>query len=328
MRFNLRAVGTALATATVFAIAAGPAAAASGPSLTKAVRDVHAANSALTQLSKSASSSPAAARSALARGRADIAAAAHQARWLHARSTPGAAATAFEGVAVQYDRDVQTYTSMLASSTGALRASLAQALVPAISGRTQALGFLGELAPTLPVAAASVATSTITGVVGGLPTEITSLTGLANAGDLPTEIEQLIAQAITAAGSVLDAGITELEGIIPSLPAGVQPIITTLLSTLTTVLGTVESTLEGTTSSIGGLLGGLIGTQLGDITSILQGILGDLPGLGTIGGTGTGTGTGTGGTTGTGGILGALPFGLGSILSGLLGDLGISMPGI
>jgi hypothetical protein len=326
MRFNVRAVGTALATATVLAVAAAPAAAATGPSLAKAARDVHAANTALTQLTKLASSNPAAARSALARGRADIAAASHQARWLHSRSAAGTAASAFEGVALQYDRDVQTYTSLVAGSSGALRTSLASALTPAIAGRTQALGFLGELAPALPVAAASMATSTITGVVANTPTEITSLTGLVNLGDLPTEIEQLIAQAITSAGGVLDAGITELEGLIPSLPASVQPIVTTLLSTLSTTLGTVESTLTGVTSTIGGLLGGLIGTQLGDITTILQGILGNLP---ILGGIGTGTGTGTGGTgTGTGGILGALPFGLGSLLTSLLGGLGISLPGI
>jgi hypothetical protein len=330
MRINLRAVGTALATATVFAVAAGPAAASGGPSLAKAVGDVHAASGALNQVSKLAASSPAAASKALALGNADLAAAAHQARWLHSRHNLGAAATAFEGVALQYDRQVRTYTSMVASSKGALQASVAQALAPAIAGRTQALGFLGELVPSLPVSAATTATSTITGVIGNAPGEITGLTGLISIGDLPTQIEQLIAQAITTAGGVLTAGITQLEALVPSLPASIQPIVTKVLTTLQGLLGQLTGTLTGTTSTIGGLFGGLIGTELGQITTILQGILGDLPGLPGLGGIfGTGTGTGTGGTgTGTGGILGSLPFGLGSILSGLLGNLGMLIPGL
>ena len=331
MRLNVRAVGTALATAAVFAVAAGPAAAAGGPSLATAMHDVHAANSALTQLTKLASSNPAAALRALARSRAEVAAAAHQARWLHARSHAGASATAFAGVAVQYDRDVKAYTSLLAGASGALQTSLAQSLVPALSGRTQALGFLGEVTSSLGVPGVSSATTTITSVIGNAPAEITSLTDLLNAGGLPAQIQQLIAQAITTSGGVFAAGITELEGIIPMLPASVQPIVQTVLTTLTSTLESVQSILTGTMGSIGGLSGGTIGTQLGQITSILQGLLGNLPGLGGIGTglTGTGTGTaGTTGTTGTTGILGALPFGLGSLLTGLLGNLGVSMPGI
>ena len=336
MRFNVRAAGTALVAGTMLmAVSAAPAGAATtGPSLTHAVRDVHAANSALAQVSKLASSNPAGARGALARAEADIAAAAHQARWLHAGGAASTTASAFGDVAAQYDRDVQTYSALLKTSTGALQKSLAKALVPAIAGRTQALGFLGELTSKLSVADAKTATGTLTSVIGNGPVEIQSLTGLLDGGDMSAQIQQLIAQAIATAGGVLDGGITELEGIIPSLPTEVQPIVQTVLTELSGVLNTVQSTLQGTTTTFGGLLGGMFGTELNQVTSILQGILGDLPGIGggtglggILGGTGTGTGTGTGGT-GTGGILAGLPFGLGSILTGLLGELGISLPGI
>src|SRR5580658_1526558 len=253
MRVHVRAVGTALATAAAFAVAAAPAVAAShpslpatssGPSLTKAVSDVPAANHALMQLSSTGSSNAAAARTALARGRADVAAAAHQARWLHARSNASTSAAAFEAVATQYNSDVKTYTSMVTTTTGSLQTLIAEALAPAIAGRSQALAFLGQLDPSLPVSAAGTATSTITGLVGSLPSEITSLTGVVSTGDLTTEIEQLIAQAITSAGGVLDAGITELEGMVPELPTAIQPIVTSLLETLSSTLSTLESTLE------------------------------------------------------------------------------------
>jgi hypothetical protein len=336
MRLNPRAVGTALATAAVFAVAAGPASAAStGPSLAKAMHDVHAAKSALSQVSRYAHSKPSVARSALVRSSAELSAAAHQARWLHAHNVT-AAATAFESVASTYDQQVQTVTPMVGSTTGSLQTLLAQFLMPAISGRTSALGFLGQLTSLLPTSGTSTATSTLTGLLGNTPTEISSLTGVAGLSGLPAQIEQIIAQAITASGTVLDAGITQLEALIPSLPTSVQPIVTMVLTTLSSTFGQLKTILTTATTSIGSLFGGMIGTQLGQVTSILQGLLGNLPGLsGITGGLGTGTGTGTGllgtgtgtGTT-TGGILGMLPFGLGNLLGGLLGNFGLSMPGI
>ena len=320
MRFNIRAAGTALVAGTMLmAVAAAPAGAATtGPSLARATHDVRAANSALAQVSRYATSDSSAALSALTRAERDIAAAAHQARWLHGSAAASTTASAFEAVAAQYDRDVQTFTKLLKDSSGSLRKALAVALVPAISGRTQALGFLGELTSELSTANVTTATGTLTGVIGNLPTEVQSLTGLMNISDMPAEIQQLIAQAVAAAGGVLDQGVTELEGIIPSLPTEVQPIVQTVLNALTGALNTVQTTLEGTTSTFGGLLGGMFGTELNQVTSILKGILGDLPGIG-------------GGTGGTGGILGGIlggSGGIGSILSSLFGELGITLPGI
>jgi len=342
MRLNVRAAGTALIAGAMLALAAAPAGAATtGPSLAHAVRDVHAADGALTQLRRLASKDSKAARGALSREQADIAAAAHQARWLHARAAAGTTASAFGAVAAQYDRDVQAYAALLKSASGSLRTQLAQALVPALAGRTQALGFLGELTGKLSLSSAKTATSTLTGVIGNAPTEIQSLTGLFNIGDLPTQIQQLIAQAIAIAGAGLDAGITELEGIIPSLPTEVQPIVQGVLTQLSALLTQIQGILTSTTSTFGGLLGGMFGTELGQVTSILQQLIGNIPFLGGILGGGTG-GTSTGGT-GLGGILGGLfggggtggsgigsllPFGLGSILSSLLGNLGLALPGI
>jgi hypothetical protein len=276
-------------------------------------------------VSRLASSNSKAARTEIVRNQAAIAAAAHQARWLHSTGATATTATAFEDVASQYNSDLQTYTGLIKTTSGALRKSLAEALVPALAGRTQALGFLGELAGSLSVADAKTAADTLTGVVQDGSGQIQSLTGLLNISDLPTEIQSLIGQAIAMAGGVLDGGITQLEAIIPMLPAQVQPIVQSVLTALTGVLGTVQTTLQGTTSSFGGLLGGMLGTELSQVTSILQGILGDLPGLGGITGI-TGIG-GTGGTgTGSTGI--TLPFGLGSILGSLFGELGVSLPGI
>jgi len=245
MRLDVRAVGTALVAGTMLmAVAAAPAGAATTrPSLARTVRDVRAADSELAQVSRFASSDSVVARSALKRAESDIAAAAHQARWLHGSGAATTTASAFEAVAAQYELDVQTYTALLKDSSGALRKALAQALVPSIAGDTQALGFLGELTGKLSVPDAKTATTTLTGVIGSMPTEVQSLTGLMNISDLPAQIQQMIAQAIATAGGVLDQGVTELEGIIPSLPTEIQPIVQTVLSTLTGALNTVQTTL-------------------------------------------------------------------------------------
>lgn len=335
MRFIPRALGTALATGAVLAVAAVPAVAATnGPSLSTAMHDVHAANVALSQLKHNSKHNSKKARKELAQTRSEIAAAAHQARWLHGTNA-SSSATAFENVATQYNADVKAFTSMIPSTTGSLQSSLAQALISLISGRTQALGFLGELTSSLPTSGTSTATSTLSSLLGSLPSQLSSLTSLTSLGNLPSQIEQLIAQAISATGSVLDAGVTQLEGLIPSLPTSVQPIVSGVLNTLSTTFGSIKSILTTATSTIGSLLGGVVGSQLGQISSLLQSLLGNLPnifggilgsGTGSSSGSGSGTGTGTGSSTS--GIFSMLPFGIGNLLNSLLGSFNISMPGL
>lgn len=360
MRRNVRTAGTLLVTAAMFAVAAGPASAASRGSLAKTELHVHAANGALSQLNRLAPGHQRAASRALARGQADIAAAARLARSLRARGATRAAATAFEGVAIQYDRDVQTYASLLKRSSGAFRIKLAHALMPALSGRTQALGVLAGLAPTLSASMTGTATGTISTVIGNAPGELASLNSALNVaisvGDVPAE--QLIATAVTTAGGVVDAGVAELEGLIPTVTASVQGTVQAQLATamgalsqVEAILGQVTTTVDGTigtaTTAVGGALGtttgavGTIGTELGQVTSILQTLLGNLGSLGLstagsgtigVGVTGTittgagvngtvtpGTGATVTATTGTG-ILDSLT----GLLSSLLAELGIN----
>jgi len=137
------------------------------------------------------------------------------------------------------------------------------------------------------------------------------------------------------AGGCLGTSISEVEGIVTELPATVQPIVEGELTGLLEALGGVNGSLQTTASTSGGLSGGLITSEVGQVTSILDGILGDLPGLGGTATTGTGgttttgtgvtatTGTGVTPTTGTGVDAGIPPF-----LAKLFLNLGISAPTI
>jgi hypothetical protein len=313
---------TLLAGVLCAAVAVAPAGAATRPSLASITHSVHAADGALLKLRRLAASNPAAAKQALTRSRSQIAAAAHEARALRGHASPDTTTKAFGLLAGQYDRALQTYTSLIGGTGGSLQGLLAQALQPTLAGRTQALGFLGQLTGLLSPAGAGAATGTIAGLLGNAPTEIQSLTGLFSAGQLPTSIQALIGQAITTAGGFLDAGLAQLKSLIPTLPAPAQSAVEGVLTALTTALGQVKSTLTGLTQTIGGLLPGAIGQtitgQLGQVLSMLQGF------LGTAGGTPTGGTTGTG-TTGTG-TTGAGTTGAGTTAGGLLGGFLGSLP--
>jgi len=335
MRVNLRSAGTALAAGTMLmAVTAAPAAAAGKPSLAHAKIDVRAADRALVKLKVLASTDSPAAIKALAFGRADINAAAHQARWMHSTASASTSATAFADVAVQADRNVQAYASLLETTTGTLQTAVAEALAPVMAVRTEALGFLGELSANLPVSAATNATSTLTGVIGNGPAEIAAMNAAIGAGT-SSSVQPLIAQAVVTAGGCLGTSISEVEGIVTELPATVQPIVEGELTGLLEALGGVNGSLQTTASTSGGLSGGLITSEVGQVTSILDGILGDLPGLGGTATTGTGgttttgtgvtatTGTGVTPTTGTGVDAGIPPF-----LAKLFLNLGISAPTI
>jgi len=249
MRVNLRSAGTALAAGTMLmAVTAAPAAAAGKPSLAHAKIDVRAADRALVKLKVLASTDSPAAIKALAFGRADINAAAHQARWMHSTASASTSATAFADVAVQADRNVQAYASLLETTTGTLQTAVAEALAPVMAVRTEALGFLGELSANLPVSAATNATSTLTGVIGNGPAEIAAMNAAIGAGT-SSSVQPLIAQAVVTAGGCLGTSISEVEGIVTELPATVQPIVEGELTGLLEALGGVNGSLQTTAST-------------------------------------------------------------------------------
>jgi hypothetical protein len=332
MRRATRARGAALATAAICAALAVPAgASAHTASIASVKHDVHAAGSALTALKHAGSHSQAAARRALNANKASMIAAGREVRSLAAHKKLTATATGLGLVAKQYDSNVRAYTSLIPVTSGSLQTALAGSLQPALDGRTFADWMLGELTTVLPSGGTTSATGTISDLLGNLPSLIQSLTGVVGSGDVSSEIQGIVAQALTTATGLLDAGLAQVQALLPSLPASDQATVQTVLDQIQSIVGTIQSTLttavQTITSSMGGTsLGSTLSSQLQQILGIFQNLLGGLTGTGSAGTGSAGTGstdTGSTGTcsTGTGSILGSLP--IPSFITGLLQNFGL-----
>jgi hypothetical protein len=315
---SIRRAGAAtmLTGALCAAIAAAPAGAATRPSLASVEHSVHAADGALLKLKRLASSDAGAAKSALLRSLAQITAAAHQAQALQGHAGAATMAKAFGLVASQYDRDVRAYTSLLGGTGGSLQSLLAGSLQPVLAGRTQALAFLGQLTSVVGADTGAV-TNTIANVLGNSAGEIKSLTGLIG-GNLPKQVQGVIAQALSTATGVLDAGLAQLKALIPTLPAPAQGIAQAVLTQISGVFDQLKGALTGATDVIPNVLGGNLGQavtgQIGQVLKTIGGILGV---GGVTGGTGTGNGTGTGTPGGFPGLGGLIPPFVGDLLNSL-----------
>jgi hypothetical protein len=300
-----------------------PAGAAAKPSLANVKHDVKVANAQLGQVRRLAHHHRfAAAEKALARTRAAATEAAHQARWLHATSDSQTAAEAFMLVEAQYGNDVQSLTGLLGTVTGSLQTKIASALAPALAGQTQALGFLGSLAPQLPAPSAGAVTGLIGNILGGAPAELQALESELGSGTVPAPVQAAVGQAVTTADGVLDAMLAQLEALVPQLPAQAQPAAQQMLTQLTSVFTQVKTLLGQVEQLVGGDLGSKFTGELGQVTGLLEGLLGNLTGL-IPSATGTGSAAGTvGSATGTGGgSLASIP--LPPFIQGLVGQLGL-----
>lgn len=332
MKFMLRAGGSTLAATALSAAAlAAPAGAATHHSVHSVQSHVKAANVALHKLDRVAHHNARQAKLAVAAVRKEAAAASADAHYLRSHASAKTAAQAAGVVALQYNWDVQTFTKLVDSSSPSVQPVIAGSLPTLLSGQTDILGLLSTITSSLSGTSATDAGAVLTGLIGSLPTEISSLSGLLGGGDLSTTIQGLITQALGKASSALNQGLAQLQSVISTLPAPVQTAIQGLLTQLSGFLGQLQTVLSGLGSTTGtGTTS--TGTTSTTTTSGLLGLSGlsNLPGLSTLtnlfgaltGGLGS-----LGGSSGSagGGILSAGGLG-GGMLSGLLGQLGSFLP--
>lgn len=255
----------------------------------------------------------------------------------HTKGSAVARANAFGNVAVQYDEDFSTFTSLLGHSSGSMPSLLAQALQPSLSGRQMAISSLQGLLGSLPASMLPDVTALITQLIGGTPGQAGLLAGLLGGG-LPASLQQLVEQTLATATGIATAGIAQVEQLLTMLPAGDQAAIKAALDQivldlqhLSTVLGgilggtpttpTTPTTPACPTTGAPGGLGGLIGAPLA-IIGQLQGFLQQILGL-VLGGSSTPPAPACGSTPTAGGFL---PFP--GFLQSLLGRLGLGGLGL
>jgi hypothetical protein len=342
------------------------AGAATTTSLKSVEAQVKAANTALANVRHYAKLDAKLAIKEIGQVRSEAGAAANGAKFLKLHSNAATAASAAGSVALQYNSDLRTFTSLVHASAPSVQPSLVSSLQPVIAGRSQAISILTGLlgGGSLTGSSATSIGSLLTGLLGAIPGETTSLSGLLSGGGLPTSLQGLLGGALSSSSGSLDLGLGQLNGILGSLPAPVQADVQQLLGqlgslftelgkTLSTAATTIDSSGAGTgVTSLTGVVGvgDPLSTQFGSALTLLQGLLHDLSGFFSGAGSSFGHGTpgtpGVGGSTGLPGIGGGISIpglgslsglfglsGLGSLsnipsfLSGLLGSLGTSLPG-
>lgn len=275
----MRLIPRASVAAVVAVLAVPAAASAATPSVSSVRAHVRAADHALVQLKSAVRHHHrAAAIKALHKTRSEVGVAAHQARALHARSHTSAA-RAFSLVAGQYNGDLSAISSLIPSSSGSLLGALTQALAPVINGRTQALGFLGSLVPSLSSSDQTSASQTIGDVVSSGPGQVQTLAGDVQLSGLSDQISQMLSQALTAATGFIDAGLAQLQNLIPNLPQDAQQPLQDALTQVTQALDQVMQTLQSVIPQIADALGS-IGNVLASQLSQLSGIFGQIAGAG------------------------------------------------
>jgi hypothetical protein len=297
---------------------------------------VNSANQALARVTQlvGAGDQPTAAIQ-LAENRLHTSAAAREARRVQrsARGTRGArrAISAYRLVATQQNRNIEAYAAMVDDMQGRLQEQAARLVTTGLQGREQALAVLTQLVQRLPEPARAPAARVIQMLSSDGQDELGAIFGvLATSTELPPNVQDLLGQALDLATAALGTGLSRLEELVALLPEPARAPVQQAIGQVQTTITMVTSLLEGLlgdlpavpgvgTGSGGGLpdVGSLL-PGLGDVLPGLGGVLPDLNGLlgGLIPGGSTGGDTGGGGT---GNPVGDL---LNGLLGGLFGGLG------
>lgn len=332
MKYLLRAGGSALvATALSAAALAAPAGAATHHSIHSVQSHVKAADVALRKLDRVAHHNARQAKLAVSAVRKEASAARADAHYLRSHASAKTAAQAAGVVALQYDWDVRTFTSLIDTASPSVQPVLAGSLPSLLSGQTDILGLLSSLTGALSGSSATGAQTVLTGLIGSLPTEIGSLSGVLSGGDLTATLQGLLTKALGMASSALNQGVSQLQSVIATLPAPAQTAINGLITQLQSVLSQLQSVVAGLGSGTGTTSTGTGTTSTGTASGLLNlSGLSNFPGLSMLtqlfgaltGNLGSAGGTSSGSA---GGILSAGGLG-GGMLSGLLGQLGSFLP--
>lgn len=332
---SLAAVGAALT------VMAAPAAAEahSTPSPNSVRAHVNSANQALARVTQLVGvGDQATAAIQLAENRLHTSAAAREARRVQrsARGTRGArrAISAYRLIATQQNRNIEAYAAMVDDVQARLQEQAARLITTGLQGREQALAVLTQLVQRLPEPARAPVARVIQMLSSDGQDELGAIFGvLATSTELPPNVQELLGKALDLATSALGTGLSRLEELVALLPEPARAPVQQAIGQVQTTITMVTSLLEGLLGDLPAVPGAGTGGGLPDVGSLLPGLGDVLPGLGGIlpdlngllgglipgGIPGGSTGGGDTGGGGTGNPVGDL---LNGLLGGLLGGLG------
>lgn len=250
------------------------------------------------------------------------------------------AATALSKLAAQEVRDAVTLTPVVGGLTGSQQIDVAGLIASVTQGREQALSVLTGLLSKLPVDVQG----QLAGVVAQLSNvgtgQVGSLAGAFSPGTIACPVIDAVSQVVTSVLASVPADLSRISSILPFLPAGAADQLTSVINQLPSQLNSLVANLKSSlncssTSSASGLTGltgltGVTGTDPGSIvssvlnavTSLVQSIIGSLPGIGSGGGVTNPVGGISSTVTGLLGQVTSLIPGLSGLLGGSTGGLG------
>ena len=273
------------------------------------------------------------ARKALKSARHEAVAAARGARVLaaDAQDSPAAANTAIMSLAAAagtYGDALQRFSSLIPTAgSPALQQSLAGALPGTVAGHDQLVAELTTLVNELSGQAQAFAAQVLAALQAAAPVQVQQIATVAGLDDLPTQITTIIQQALAAATTALQTGLSSLTATLPALPDPAESQVTTALSSITAAMQQLLPLLQ----QVMGIATDAATAGIQQASGLIQGLLGGL--LGNFLGGGTGGSAPAGGSPATGGLGGlfggllqlplSLPQGILGGLSGLLSPLGL-----
>lgn len=277
------------------------------------------------------------ARKALKSARHEAVAAARGARVLAAgaQDSPAAANTAIMSLAAAagtYGDALQRFSSLIPTAgSPALQQSLAGALPGTVAGHDQLVAELTTLVNELSGQAQAFAAQVLAALQAAAPVQVQQIATVAGLDDLPTQITTIIQQALAAATTALQTGLSSLTATLPALPDPAESQVTTALSSITAAMQQLLPLLQQVMGIATDAATAGIQQASGMIQGLLGGLLGNFLGGGTTGGSGgTAPAGGSPATGGLGGLFGgllqlplSLPQGILGGLSGLLSPLGL-----
>ena len=186
----------------------------------------------------------AAAAVAFARNRVEMRRAQAEAVRVKGRDT-AAGARALRAVAAQNDVNAETFAGLIEDASGAAQLAVAKGASASVKGRDTALAQLTSLSGRLPAAARPGIARAITAVTGDGQQDIETLKRALESPDVPAEVKPWIEFAIAQITAGLGTATSQLESLLPQLPAAAQGPVQSALDRVNGILGMVTGILQG-----------------------------------------------------------------------------------
>lgn len=157
----------------------------------------------------------------------------------------GKAAAALQAVARQQDTNSEAFVGLVDDATGDMQVQVAKGAAASVKGRDKAIAQLSALAERLPEPARAAIARAMSAVLDDAADDAEAISETLASPDVSELAKPWLQLAIAQATAGITTAMTQLQGLLPLLPAPAQAPVQQALDTVTGVLGMVNGILEG-----------------------------------------------------------------------------------